>query len=260
MKTLWVYLGLTFALSWLCWSPFYVSKNVPEFFALVGAWCPTLVALGMYAQKRGYAATKRWLGQVLRWRGSVSTYGMALFAVPFVAVCSLGVHRLLGGKMPSLAEVLWGMGLDTGDELLAVALLPLFFLINTAIGGPVAEELGWRGFLQARLQGKYGYALSGVLVGCAWACWHLPLHFFFPQAVAGMPFWAYFPLMIFLSVFLGWVYARSRGSLWPVIILHGSANFTHGFLGKSVFEDLMLLTIHLCLLGIFSTLLILRDE
>jgi len=222
MQRLWFYLGLTFTLSWLAWSPFYVSENVPELFALVGAWCPTLVALAMYAEEKGLAATKVWLRQALRWRGGTATYGMALFAVPCVAALSLGVHYSLTGKWPSHIPVLSGMGLEAGDELLAVALLPLFFVLNTIMGGPVAEELGWRGFLQARLQRKYGYAFAGVLVGFVWSCWHLPLHFFFPKAVGGMPLWAYFPLMIFLSVFLAWIYVRSKGSLWPAIFLHGS--------------------------------------
>ena len=40
----------------------------------------------------------------------------------------------------------------------------------------IAEELGWRGFLQEKFEVKFGKHLTPLLVGTIWALWHY--HFF----------------------------------------------------------------------------------
>ncbi len=70
--------------------------------------------------------------------------------------------------------------------------LPLFFsqynfigyigmLINYLIISGLymfGEEYGWRGFLQSRLQNKFGKRIGVLLVGVIWGLWHVNVWFF----------------------------------------------------------------------------------
>lgn len=45
---------------------------------------------------------------------------------------------------------------------------------STLLGGPLFEEPGWRGFALPRLESRFGPAVASVILGVAWATWHLP--------------------------------------------------------------------------------------
>lgn len=39
------------------------------------------------------------------------------------------------------------------------------------------EEYGWRGFLQEKMQKKFGKRMGVILLGIVWELWHIPLWF-----------------------------------------------------------------------------------
>jgi len=41
------------------------------------------------------------------------------------------------------------------------------------LGSLLAEEFGWRGFAQPRLQARYSALAANVFVGLLWSTWHL---------------------------------------------------------------------------------------
>ena len=58
-----------------------------------------------------------------------------------------------------------------------------------------------------------------MLLGVLWAAWHLPL-FFFPGAdTQGQSFPVYRLVVTARSVAIAWLYANTRGSLLPVMLL-----------------------------------------
>lgn len=59
--------------------------------------------------------------------------------------------------------------------LLFLAVTPVVYLTTIFVGGPIAEELGWRGFRQPRLQARIGSGYAVLVIGFAWSLWHLPL-------------------------------------------------------------------------------------
>jgi membrane protease YdiL (CAAX protease family) len=63
--------------------------------------------------------------------------------------------------------------------------LPLLILA----GG--LEELGWRGFLQPKLETAIHYVPSIFLVGIIWSVWHLPLWFIKGTVQSSFPFVLY---------------------------------------------------------------------
>jgi CAAX protease family protein len=54
------------------------------------------------------------------------------------------------------------------------SLLPLLFLVRTVVGGPLGEELGWRGFLLPRLLPRFRPVVASLLIAPVWFLFHVP--------------------------------------------------------------------------------------
>ena len=108
-------------------------------------------------------------------------------------------------------------------------------LIYTAISIPFAfaEELGWRGFLQAKLVRRYGLVLGLFLLGCLWGLWHTPIYYFL-RTYPDHPFFGPFfmtPIDNILAVVpMAWLYIRSR-NIWIPTLTHAFADVLWGFSG-----------------------------
>jgi membrane protease YdiL (CAAX protease family) len=118
-----------------------------------------------------------------------------------------------------------GTGILPGETLLSL----LGILIFTLFSGPLAEELGWRGFALPRLQAKYNALLSSLILGAIWTCWHLPLFFVTGATQMSIPFPIYLVLVTTISVYITWLYNNTKGSLVITVLAHYAYNLT-GFL------------------------------
>lgn len=82
------------------------------------------------------------------------------------------------------------------------------------------EELGWRGYLQPRLQILFGKKLGVVLLGVIWGIWHLPLCITLYGTKTPVSCIIMYPFICtFSGIFLGLAYMKT-GNLWSTIILH----------------------------------------
>jgi len=179
---------------------------------------PFLSAFLMQALINGRAGVLHLLKRMIRVRVNWIWYLVALIGIPLFLVAGT---MLLPGAIA-------GMNLAGPDWLAYLWQFPLVL----AVGGPLLEEPGWRGFALPRLESKFGYwgPLVGTLIlGVIWAAWH------FPQYM--MPEWAaqnggfsipsmliYIAGVIPIAVILSWVYNVTRGSIFMVIIAHTSIN------------------------------------
>ena len=222
------FFALSFSWAWGIWVP--VGLLAPELllaFVLPGAWAPTLTAVFLTGLSGGRNDLRCFRGRLLRWRIPVLWYAVPLLLIPVTALTALGVHVVLGGKAAGLSFPP-GVPPDIGP-----AVLPLLFLVNIFAGGPLAEELGWRGFAQPRLQEHIGALPASLLIGAVWGLWHLPFFWFGETAgsvVGGIPFVWFVQLTIGWSVLFAWVY-NSSGSLLLPVMFHSAANTTLGSLG-----------------------------
>lgn len=255
LKSVRLYFILTFIISWGLWSPLYFSDDVGALLVLPGAWGPTFAAIILVLRKEGRSGLKQFLRKLLIWKVSIKYYLFAILGLLALGLIAVAIHVLLGGNPIDAALILKGMGLEEDAAMMAIVLFPLFFLINTLLGGPVAEELGWRGYAQPALQKKYSPVVTGIIIGLFWSLWHLPLMIFMPQAVGNLPAIAYIPLMTSMGVVFAWLYNHTRGSVLLAILLHGGMNFTIGVLGGSLLTDRNLLSIYVVLIILLALFL-----
>ena len=251
-KRVFQFFGLTFLISWALWSPYYFNPDLSEFWALPGAWGPTLAALMLTWMHEGKRGVRRLFAKLKIWRVPVKYYAFAILGILGVGLLSLLTYRAATGHWMDTAVVLQGMGLSPDQWILGVALSPLFFVINTLLGGPIAEELGWRGYAQGRMQGFLTPNQTGLAIGFLWSLWHLPLFYFLPQGVGHMPILPYFISMMAMGVIFSWFYNQTKGSVLLAILLHGGMNFAEGFLGADLLQDDTLRTIHIILIAILA--------
>ncbi|MFY9213813.1 MAG: type II CAAX endopeptidase family protein [Tissierellaceae bacterium] len=103
--------------------------------------------------------------------------------------------------------------------------LPLFI-----IGGGF-EEIGWRGYLQPKLEKETGYLFSVLIVGVIWSIWHLPLWLINGTVQSALPFAAYTFLAIILSFSLTALYKYTKNILLCIL----SHAWFNGCIGLAVY-------------------------
>jgi uncharacterized protein len=217
---------LTFAIAWSIWLPlgFLVPEN--PYLSLPGAWAPTVSALILIGVSEGRDGIRKFLKRLLRWRVGVGWYLVVLFGVAMIAYLAIGVGKALGIPAPALS-------LPNGlpREMLP-AFLPIIFLINIFAGGPLVEDIGWRGYILPKMREGMTALHASLIIGIVWAIWHLP-YFIFPawrSAVGNIPFVWFALLTTSWSVLFAWVYVNTESILMPVLF-HAAINTTLGTLG-----------------------------
>jgi membrane protease YdiL (CAAX protease family) len=218
---------LTFAIAWAIWIPLGLFAPRYLLFGVVpGAWAPTIAAILITAVTEGKSGVRRFLGRVLKWRVGLAWYGVVLFGTAAIAYVAIGIGVLLGGHVPPLTLP---PGVGHGAWPLV---LPIAFLINIFVGGPLAEDIGWRGYILPKLRETMSALDASLLIGVVWVVWHLPM-FWFPEGrsvVGGVPLLWFALMTIGWSVLMGWAYVNTGSILMPVLF-HASINTVLGTLG-----------------------------
>jgi membrane protease YdiL (CAAX protease family) len=222
------FLALTFLWTWLWWTPLAISlkgemtTNIPLTLSLVliGAFGPTLSAILVTWAQEGVSGINTLLKQVVYWRIPWQWYLVLLVLPPFLWFITLLSARFF---------------LSMNIQLTAPWLLFPFALLSSLLGGPIAEETGWRGYLVPYLQKRTTALLTGICVGIIWAIWHFPA--FYVQGIAlaiaetGQPLamLRYLLTAIPVGVLFVWLFNNTRGSLLISILFHASLNASAGF-------------------------------
>jgi len=91
----------------------------------------------------------------------------------------------------------------------------------------IFEEIGWRAWLQPRLQARMGARRAVLTTSAVWAAWHIPFQLSGVQHVDGVS-----PAMLALALpigtlaaglVIGWLWLKTE-SIWIVSLAHGALN------------------------------------
>lgn len=220
-----VFAGLTLAYSWTLWGLMIASARgwLPFPFATswTGSFGPAFGAVVTAALLDGRRGIDGLLRPAGRWRFG---RGWWLFVtlgglVPFLAALAawIGLHGRAGGA---------------GEVVGKLPLLLVFYPIVLVLGGPLGEEIGWRGFALPVLLRRHSPLVASFLVAALWALWHLPLFWLEGAAQKGSSILLFAAVVLVSSLAFTWVYRGTGGSLLSVILLHTGINVPALLIGE----------------------------
>lgn len=173
---------------------------------------PSISALIISGIIGGIPEIKRLLTGFTRWKVGWRWYFWAAFLILGPLAITM-IYKALGN--PSA-------GIRPGETIFSMLGIIVFQLFS----GPIAEELGWRGFALPRLQAKYTALVSSLILGVIWTCWHIPYFFVTGATQMGIPFPIYLVLVLTITFYLTWLFNNTRGSLIITILAHFFYNLT----------------------------------
>ena len=110
---------------------------------------------------------------------------------------------ILGGISFVIAILAFGYTLPdnyyNGGFLVGAVFLSFF------IGGPLAEEYGWRGYALEKLQKKFNALTSSLILGAIWSIWNLPLHLISTTTQYYITIWEFFELNTTQRILYTWL-------------------------------------------------------
>jgi uncharacterized protein len=155
-------------------------------------------------------------------------WAVTLFFFPVLAILAAALASAAGGVTAPF-EV---HEIPTSIGALARLLAAIGFIL---VIGPLPEEIGWRGYLQRRLESGWTALAASLAVGVLWWTWHLPL-FLLPGYYDAFGGNAPHPLDLLYgilpaAVLYAWVYANTNRSVLAAILFHFTQNLTGELLG-----------------------------
>ena len=215
---------LTYAVMWALYFA-VVAASIPARSPIgamlihVGAWSPSMVALGLTARAEGAAGVRALLGRVVQWDVPVKWYVFAVGYFLAIELVAALIHRVAVGAWPRFgAEPLY--------------LIPLAIAFSTPF--QAGEEIGWRGYALPRMSARLGLARSSLLLGLIWGGWHLPQVFIRDGNSYGQSFVVFVVVVTALTVAMAWLYGHTGGSLLPVMVMHSAVNNSGGIVPIAV--------------------------
>lgn len=209
------YFLLAYVFSWAMCLPWLAFGTVafPVVF-FVGGMGPCVAALVVTHAQAGRAGVRALLAGVLRWRVGLKWWALSLLGFPLLMLTAALLCQWLTGK-----PVAWRLPGDPSAHLslmMLVLSIPLLALL---------EEIGWRGYAWPALLQRHRLPMASAILGAFWACWHLPLFFIKGMSHEGMPFVPYLGMAMVVSLWLGWLYCRTR-SLLLTTLFHATLNYS----------------------------------
>ncbi len=190
---------------------------LPPWGPLVSLFGAAIPAFLVMAALHGRAGVRDLARRSLRWRVGARWYLFALLGLPIAVMLCASV---IFGLAPLNALV------DKWPLLFTVMLPNLLLRI---VFFNVIEEIGWTGFLQARLQDRHGPLKACVLIEVPFALWHLPGVLFdtgeLPLALVLLGVLAISQL--FARVVIMWLYNNTHRSVLLVGLFHSAFNTTN---------------------------------
>lgn len=222
--TLFSYFFLAYAISWIFFIPYILAEwgNLSgdyRLFYILHTFGPAFAAIIVTAVIAGKAGLHE-LRQRIRQRSAAwQWYLFILLGIPALVLLGIMIEPGALAGFHDLTPVIF-------------VSYPILYVVTFFGGGPLGEEIGWRGFALPRMQPRYGPLWGTLLLGVLWSCWHLPDFLTASkgggQGTGWMLFLTNFPVFFFavlsLAVMMTWIFNHTGGSIFIAILAHTSVN------------------------------------
>ena len=173
------------------------------------AVCPVVAALIFIFREEGSGGAKRLLARIFDYKriDRKIWYVPIFLLMPVVAILAYMVMRVASLPLPQ-------------NIYLPFKILPIFFVVFFA--GAAGEELGWSGYAISPMQDRLGALNASLVLGAAWAVWHVIPYFQSRHSVA----WVAWQCLatVGLRVLIVWIFNNTSQSVFAAIVFHAMIN------------------------------------
>jgi membrane protease YdiL (CAAX protease family) len=204
---------IAYLISWSTWIALFSLHyshlaGTGLYLYLVAILAPHASAVIVTARERGFLGLGTFYGRVFR-RAPV-IWIVAAIVVPIVIYMIPGLMAI-GPQLPR-------------GPLLHHPPRTLSMLVLGYLAIALGEEPGWRGFALPSLTKRVGAIGASLVLGVAWALWHLPLFIIAGTAQYGTPFVPFLATLTAWSLIVTLLVVRAGGSVVVAMLFHISAN------------------------------------
>jgi len=251
-RGLWMFLLLTFGLSWSAWG-YAIGQGMTNNtypgapLYLLGGSGPSIAGVILLYFYRTAPERKSFWKRVVNLRQiSPAWYGLTFLGLPAIFLAAIGLNALVGGEPAGTVGL---------RQVAAQPALLLPTILIGLVGGPISEELGWRGFALDGMVRRWGLFAASMILGLVWWAWHLPLFFLkdtahYQWGVGSAYFWLFLFIVLPLSYFIALGYLRNQGSILLAILIHFMYNFMFGLVYPLSWPTLALVVVLLAVLAL----------
>lgn len=248
-KRIYIYVGITFALTWLyCLTVIYPMMRGETLSGVPALATQFLVAAAMFFPAVGVLITRLVTKEGLKnaWirpniKGNVKTYLLAYFGPGILTILGTVLYFVIfrGNFDPDCGYMKLTLeAAGTPAEALPMPLSTLLLIqgIQALVLGPImnfvtcfGEEWGWRGYLLPKMSKKFSTVPMLLITGVIWGLWHAPLTIVghnYGVGYAGFPFTGILAMCLFcivMGIFLSYVSLKTKSCI-PAVLGHGAIN------------------------------------
>ena len=200
-----VFFALAFLLSWYPWLLGMLGVAGASGINPLGVFAAALIVAGI---SDGWAGIAALLRRIVRWRMGWRWLAAGIGVPVAILALACALNVACGAAPPTSDQ--WAQWPDIVDKF-------IFTFLFVGLG----EEPGWRGFALPALYRHRSPLSAAVLLGAAWAAWHLPLF----GSEFGWDTVPYFLISVFAgSIVLAWLFNGSRQSVLLCMLTHATVN------------------------------------
>jgi membrane protease YdiL (CAAX protease family) len=217
--------ALTYAISWAIWwsmamRSMSIGTTAGSVLNVVATAGPSIAAV-IVAAALGRSQLRRMVDGFSRTRFSSRWALIALLLPQVMIVVALAINVVVFGAATPVVTIA------------VIGSLAREFVRVLFLGGPLEEELGWRGFALPRLQARRTAFEAALVLGLMWGLWHIPLYFvpgtgqYETVRDAASPAFAIGAFVVWtvgLSILFTWLFNETGGSLIVAVLFHASVN------------------------------------
>ena len=248
-KRILIYIGTTFALTWIyCLTLIYPMMNgetlsgvpavITQFLVAAAMFFPTIgVLITRLVTKEGFQNV--WIRP--RFKGNIKNYLLAYFGPGVLTILGAIVYFVIfrGTFDPDCGYMkltLEAAGTPAETIPMPLSTLLLIQAVQAIFLGPImnfitcfGEEWGWRGYLLPKMSEKFSTIPMLLINGVIWGLWHAPLTIVghnYGVGYVGFPFTGILAMCLFctvMGVFLSYVSLKTKSCI-PAVLGHGAIN------------------------------------